>query len=381
MLAEVLQEQSAVAKFVFWLSVSFIAFSYLGYPALLAFWSWLRPRAVRKSFCFPFVSIIVPVHNGVEYVERKLANLLGQMDYPADKYEVILVSDGSTDGTLEAAQRITDPRFRLFILSVRSGKANALNLGVRQARGEIVVFNDIRQTMAPGAVRELVANFSDPDVGAVTGEMVLVDDQGRVRPQLGIYYRYEQWIRRKESAIHSMIGSAGAFSAIRRNLFRPLPGQVILDDIYTPMQIVLQGYRTVFDASALAYDPHDHRSEFQRKQRTLTGNYQILFLLPTILTLRNPLLVLYLFHKVFRLIVPFFLLAALGVNFFLPSGFYAATLGAQVLFYLTAFESRRLRKLPVIGTVAASGSTFVLANCAALLGLFFFLRRKPEIWV
>src|SRR5713226_2061986 len=147
MLAEVLQEQSAVAKFVFWLSVSFIAFSYLGYPALLAFWSWLRPRAVRKSFCFPFVSIIVPVHNGVEYVERKLANLLGQMDYPADKYEVILVSDGSTDGTLEAAQRITDPRFRLLVLSVRSGKANALNLGVSEARGEIVVFNDIRQTM------------------------------------------------------------------------------------------------------------------------------------------------------------------------------------------------------------------------------------------
>src|SRR5215510_14288913 len=130
MLAEVSKEQSAVAKSVFWLSVSFIAFSYLGYPTLLAFWGWLRPRAVRKSFFFPFVSIVVPVHNGREHIDRKLANLLGEMDYPADKYEVILVSDGSTDGTLEVAERFTDPRFRLVNLPVRSGKASALNRGV-----------------------------------------------------------------------------------------------------------------------------------------------------------------------------------------------------------------------------------------------------------
>ncbi len=370
-----------MAKFVFWLSVSFVAFSYLGYPVLLAIWSWLRPQAVSKSPCFPSVSVVIPVHNGAEHVERKLVNLLTQMDYPRDKYEVILVSDGSTDGTPETAQRIVDPRLRIFTLPVRSGKPTALNLGVSEAHGEIIVFNDIRQTMAPTAMRELVANFSDPAVGAVTGEMMLADEQDRFRPQFGIYYRYEQWIRQKESAIHSMIGSAGAFSAIRRNLFQPLPAEVILDDIYTPMQIVLRGYRTVFDASALAYDPHDERSEFRRKLRTLTGNYQILFLLPGILTPRNPLLVLYLFHKVFRLIVPFFLLAAMGSNLFLRSGFYAVTLAAQLVFYLAAFASRPLRKLPAIGTLAASGFTFVQANCAAVLGLFLFLRKKRNLWV
>jgi poly-beta-1,6-N-acetyl-D-glucosamine synthase len=370
-----------VAKFVFWLSVGVVVFTYLGYPALLAVWSWLRSRPVSKSSILPSVSVVVPVHNGAEYLERKLANLLGQVDYPADKYEVILVSDGSTDGTLEQAQRITDPRFRLFALPNRSGKPTALNLGVKEARGEIVIFNDMRQTMAPDAVRELVANFSDPSVGQVTGEMILADRDNQFRPQYGIYYRYEHWIRLKESSIRSMIGSSGAFSAIRRNLYKPLPSEAILDDVYTPMQIALQGYRTVFDASALAYDPHDDRPEFRRKQRTLTGNYQILFLLPAILTPRNPLLMFYVFHKVFRLVVPFFMVAALGANLFLHSGFYLATLAAQVLFYLVAFESRRLRDLPAIGPIAASGSTFVLANCAAVMGLFFFLRGKRDLWV
>lgn len=370
-----------MAKYLFWLSVGFVFFTYFGYPALLGIWSWLRPRRVNKAPILPSVSIVVTVHNGVDYLGRKLANLLEQVDYPADKYEVILVSDGSTDGTLDEARRVNDPRFRLFALPTRSGKPSALNLGVKEARGEIVVFNDMRQTMATGAVRELVANFNDPEVGQVTGEMTLVDEDNKFGPQYGIYYRYEHWIRLKESTIRSMIGSSGAFSAIRRNLFKPLPAEIILDDVYTPMQIALQGYRTVFDASALAYDPHDSRPEFQRKQRTLTGNYQILFLLPAILSPRNPLLLFYLFHKVFRLIVPFFMLAALGANLFLHSGFYLATLASQILFYLIAFESPRLRDLPAIGPIAASGSTFVLANCAAVMGLFFFLRGKRDLWV
>jgi len=370
-----------MARFAFWLSVSFVAFSYLGYPALLAIWSALRPKPVRKAPLFPFVSIVVSAYNSCNYVERKLTNLLSEIDYPDDQYEVILVSDGSNDGTLEAAQSIVDPRLRVFTLPVRSGKPTALNLAVKEARGEIVVFNDMRQTMAPSAVRELVANFNDPAVAAVTGEMTLADAEGHLRPQLGIYYRYEHWIRRKESEIYSMIGSAGSFSAIRRSLFQPLPRKVILDDVYTPMQIVLRGYRTVFDATALAYDPHDQRSEFRRKLRTLTGNYQILLLIPAILTPRNPLLLLYIFHKIFRLIVPFFLMATFVANLFLRTGFYGFTLAAQVLFCLMVLGAPWLRKLPAIGTIAASGSMFLQANCAALFGLVFFLRRKWDIWV
>jgi poly-beta-1,6-N-acetyl-D-glucosamine synthase len=371
----------AVGILVFWLSVSFVTFAYVGYPLLLGIWTRFWPRPVTKSPCTPSVSVVIPIYNGLAYLDHKLENLLSQIDYPGDKFEVILVSDGSADGTPEAARAVTDPRFRFFALPSHQGKPAALNLGVSQARGEIVVFNDMRQTMAPDAVRQLVANFSDPAVGGVTGEMVLLDHHGHIRHKLGFYYRYEQWIRRKESEAHSMIGSAGAFSAIRRSLFCPLPEGVILDDVYTPMQIVLQGFRTVFDSAAVAYDPHDQRSEFQRKMRTLTGNYQILFLLPPILSPRNPLLVPYLSHKVARLFVPFFMLGALGANFFHYSGFYAFTLAAQILFYSLTLGSRWLRRFPAVGTFAASGFAFVQANVAALLALFLFLGRKRDIWV
>ncbi len=368
-----------MAKFLFWLSVSVILFSYAGYPLLLAGWSRLCRRPVQKAPYLPQVSIVLAVYNGEEYLGRKLANLLLELDYPADRLEIVVVSDGSTDRTVEIARQIEDPRLRVFALAARNGKPTALNLGVEQARGEIVVFNDVRQTMARDAVRELVANFDDPAVGAATGELVLTNEA--LRPQLGLYYRYEQWMRRNESAVHSMIGAAGAFSAIRKSLFRALPPEVILDDVYTPMQIVLQGYRTVFDPSAKAYDPHDTRSEFRRKLRTLTGNYQILFLLPQILTPRNPLLVQYVCHKLTRLAVPFFLLLLLGSNLWLRSGIYAVSLAGQLAFYLTALSFRQLRRLPGLATVSASGFSFLVANCAALLGLFVFLRGKKDIWI
>lgn len=367
-----------MAKILFWISVAVIAFSYVGYPLLLGIWSRICRHPVQKQPWLPSVSIVLTVHDGERYLKGKLVTLLG-LDYPADRLEIALVSDGSIDRTMEIARGFDDPRLRLFELPTRRGKPVALNLGVQQARGEIVIFNDVRQTMARDAVRELVANFRDPAVGAVTGELVLANEG--LRPQLGLYYSYEQWIRKKESEIHSMVGAAGAFSAIRRSLFRPLPEGLILDDVYTPMQIALRGYRTVFDPSARAYDPHDTRSEFRRKLRTLTGNYQVLRLLPEILAPRNPLWLQYVCHKLTRLAVPFFLLLLLGANLWLHSGFYAATLVAQFGFYVTALSFRQLRRFPGLATVSAASFSFLMANSAALLGLLFFFRGKKNIWV
>ncbi len=367
-----------MAKFVFWLSVSVVVFSYLGYPTVLAAWSRLNPKPVRKAAWFPTVTVVLPIHNGERYVEKKLSNLLA-LDYPADRLEVVVISDGSMDRTVELARKFEGSRVRILELPVRTGKPTALNVGVSQARGEIVVFNDVRQTIAPDAVRKLVANLSDPSVGAVSGEFYLVNEQ--LSPQLGLYYRYEQWIRRKESEIHSMVGAAGALSAIRRNLYRPLPPGVILDDVYTPMQIVLRGYRSVFEPEAKAYDPHDTRSEFRRKLRTLTGNWQLLFLMAEILSPRNPLLVQYVFHKLARLAVPFFLLLLLGSSAWLHQGFYVLALPSQLVFYTIALCFRRLSRFPGLATVSASSFSFVMANCAALLGFFVFLRGKKDVWV
>jgi poly-beta-1,6-N-acetyl-D-glucosamine synthase len=367
-----------VALFVFWLSLSVIVFTYLGYPLLLAGWAGVRRRPVRKADWLPNVSIVMAVYNGEKHLEAKLSNLLS-LDYPANLYEIVMVSDGSTDGTLRIARAVRDPRLRVFELPARGGKPSALNLAVEEAHGEIIVFNDVRQTMAPDAVKRLVANLADGKVGAVTGELLLANEN--LRPQLGLYYRYEQWMRLKESEIHSMIGSAGAFSAIRRSLFAPLPAGLILDDVYTPMQILMRGYRTVFEPEAKAFDPHDDRPEFRRKIRTLAGNYQLLYLIPEILTLRNPLLFQYVCHKIARLAGPFFLLLLLVSSAWLHRGLYAWALAGQLLFYLCALSFRQLKGLPGLGTIAASGHSFLMANCAALVGLFVFLRGKKDVWV
>lgn len=367
-----------MARFIFWVSACVVLFTYLGYPALLAVWSRLCCKPVRKAEWFPMVTVILPVHNGAQYIEKKLSNLLA-LDYPPNRLEVLVVSDGSTDGTVELARRLATPQLRILELPTRVGKPTALNVAMFQAQGEIVVFNDVRQTIAPDALRKLVANLNDSSIGAVSGEFYLVNEQ--LSPQLGLYYRYEQWIRRRESEIHSMVGAAGALSAIRRSLYRPLPTGVILDDVFTPMQIVLRGYRAVFEPDAKAYDPHDQRPEFRRKLRTLTGNWQLLSLMPEILSPRNPLLVQYVCHKLARLAVPFFLLLLLGSSIWLHQGFYAFALFAQFAFYAMAVFFRKLSRLPGLATVSASSFSFVMANCAALLGLFAFLRGKKDVWV
>ncbi len=367
-----------MSKVLFWVSAGVIAFTYLGYPILLAVWSRLRPQPVRKGEWFPTVSIILAVHNGDRFIKQKLANLLA-LDYPAERVEIIVVSDDSTDRTVELAHSLKEPRVRVIELAARGGKSYALNQGVEQAHGEIVVFSDVRQTVAPDALRKLIANLYDPEVGAVSAQFFLTNEE--LRPRLGFYYRYEQWVRRRESEIDSMVGAAGALSAIRRKLFRPLPPGLILDDVYTAMQVVFRGYRSVFEPEAKAYDPHDERPEFQRKLRTLTGNWQLLFLMPGILSPRNRVLAQYLCHKLARLGVPFFLLLLLGASAWLHRGFYAFALAAQLAFYGVALCFPRLKRFPGLATVSASGSSFVMANCAALLGFFVFLRGKRDVWV
>jgi poly-beta-1,6-N-acetyl-D-glucosamine synthase len=371
---------SSMAQLLFWMAAVSAVFTYAGYPALLVIWSACRRREIAKVPWLPHVSIVLPVHNGERYISRKLANLLA-LDYPPELLEILLVSDGSTDRTLEIARQTPDPRIKITEIPVRKGKPTAINVGVARAGGEVVVFNDVRQVIDPSAVRSLVANLHDPTVGAVTGQFFAAQDSGTVAAQLGLYGRYEQWIRKKESEIHSMIGAAGALCAIRRTLFRPLPPEVLLDDIYIPMQIVFRGYRTVFEADARAYDPVDHCPDFYRKLRTLTGNYQILRLQPDILSFRNPVLLQYLCHKVSRLLVPFSLLLMLSASAYLHSGFYAAALIAQLLFYAAAMSSRWLQPIPGLGKLSATGFAFLVANCAAFLGLFMFIRGKRDIWV
>ncbi len=226
------------------------------------------------------------------------------------------------------------------------GKALALNAGVAAARHDVLVFADARQTFAPDALRELVSALADPRVGGVSGELVLdcesASTDSAIGDGVGAYWRYEKWLRRHESLVGSIVGSTGAIYALRRELWQPLPPDTILDDVLAPMRAVLSGARVVFEGSARAYDrvASAASTEFQRKTRTLAGNYQILRLEPRLLVpFVNPVWIQFVSHKLGRLVVPYALCALLMSSAVLATRHwaYAVALAVQLAFYGLAF--------------------------------------------
>ena len=269
-------------RILFWSSLALIVYAYAGYPCALALAAWLRPRRIRKRPVTPpapGVSIVIAARNEASRLPRRLENLLA-LPYPGPR-QIIVVSDGSTDDTSRVLARF--PQIELVEIEA-SGKAAALNAGVARARHDLLVFADTRQTFAGDALLEMVANFADPEVGGVTGELVLDCERpsngpidSNVAEGVGLYWRYEKWLRRQESLVHSTLGATGAIYALRRSLWQPLPSGTLLDDVLAPMRVVLGGSRVVFEERAKAQDQvaGDGGEEQRRKVRTLAGNYQI----------------------------------------------------------------------------------------------------------
>ena len=331
---------------IFWISAAIVAYVYAGYPLLLALWARLVARQPRRASIesvssWPSISIILAARNEAPRLPARLTNLL-TIPYPGRR-EVIVVSDGSTDDT-----RGTVATFGHHVRLVEvpaGGKPLALNAGVSVATGDILVFADARQRFSDDALLHLAANFADPRVGGVTGELVLDAEEqasdSTVGDGVGMYWRYEKWLRRNESAVWSTLGATGAIYALRRELWEPLPAGTLLDDVLAPMRAVLAGWRIVFEENARAFDhaSPDAEAESRRKVRTLAGNYQILAQEPRLLLpIVNPVWLQYVSHKVGRLLVPWALLGA----FFASAGlmfngwFYATAFAAQALFYLLA---------------------------------------------
>ena len=330
---------------LFWGSVAFIGYVYGGYPLLLRVWAAIATRPVRKHLrqldrrC-PLVSVVIAARNEGFRLPRRVRNLHEQR-YPSGEMEIIVVSDGSSDDTRAVLDPF--PAVRL-IETTGGGKAAALNAGVAAARGEIIVFADARQQFAPDAISELVANFNDPDVGCVSGELVLDCELDRscaepgVSEAVGLYWRYEKWLRRHESRIWSTVGATGAIYALRRSLWQPLPAATLLDDVLAPMRVVLAGKRSVFEPRACAFDRAARHTavESRRKVRTLAGNYQILRLEPRLLVpFVNPVWVQYVSHKIARLLVPWALLISMVTSTVLASTawIYLVALILQLGFY------------------------------------------------
>lgn len=370
-------------KLIFLLSMIGILYTYVGYPAVIWMLSRLRPRPWHAAPISPSISIVMPVHNGAVLLPHKIYHLLN-LDYPHIK-QIIIISDGSTDGTAELLASQHHPLITSIILNEHSGKAVAMNAGIARATADLILFVDIRPEIAAGAIQQLVSNFADPKVGCVAGELILRHDSHDATSAAvgGIYWRYENWIRNCESIFASPVGVYGGFYAVRRELAVAQPPGMILDDMFQPLSIIRKGYRSVLDQQAFVYDtwPTKIQEEFHRKVRTLAGNYQLFSLAPWTLTPQNPVFFQLVSHKVMRLIMPYLLLFLLVSTFALStiSHIYAAFSALQIIFWALAIAALRYR-IPVLHRVAAPASALLVLKVAAVVGLYKFLFTRGPLW-
>ena len=361
---------------LFWLPLLIVVYAYVGYPVVLRL--FCRKKPVVRAFGTPRVSVIIAAHNEERTLPHKLS-ALQSVDYPAHCLQVIIVSDGSTDRTPEIL-RAASNHVQSIILEQSVGKAVALNCGVAQATGEVLVFLDARQSLEPNAIPELVSCLADPTVGAVSGELLLESQDGTPSSDaLGLYWKIEKLTRKLESATGSVVGVTGAIYAMRRELFTPIPAGTLLDDVLIPLQVARAGKRVVFHPGAIARDRvfPESSKEFNRKVRTLTGNYQLLRLAPWLLSSRNPLLFRLVSHKLLRLAVPFLLILMMLSSAVLEGPFYRAALIAQLLFYgsaltgLLAPAARNVRAVSV-------PYTFTMLNVAAAKAFYNFIGGRTR---
>lgn len=370
---------------LFWTCVVFLAYTYLGYPAVVHAWAKLRRQPCRWRNIEPTVSLVVVVHNEATRTEGRLKNLFA-LDFPRDRLEILIASDGSTDGTLEAARAYEDRGVTVIAFDTRRGKPAVLNDVIPKAQGEIVVLADARQHFEADTLLALVNPFADATVGAVSGELILTQPEGgrtSIEEGVGFYWRYETFIRRNESLVDSTVGATGAIYAIRKELFEPIPEDMILDDVLLPMRIARRGYRILFEPAARAYDrpAATANEEFTRKVRTIAGNFQLLAREHWLLNpFRNRLWLQTISHKVLRLLSPLFLTGVLVANLLLLNeSFYRWTLGIQLAFYSAALGGCILHLARIRILATSVPYVFCLLNCATVVAFFRFVTGRQRV--
>lgn len=378
-------------EIIFWLSLLLLIYVYVGYPALVALVA-LRPRIVQKDPGYlPTVSILIPAYNEAAHIEQTLRNKLA-LDYPADRLEIRVVSDASDDGTDEIVQRVAaeSPVSVLLHRQVpRRGKTAGINALAGQATGEILAFADANSLWAPDALRRLVANFADGNVGYVTGKMVYTQADGSlVGDGCSTYMRFENWLRERETAVGSIVGVDGGIDAMRRSLYRP-PHDAQLPDFVQPLMVIEQGRRVVYEPAAVLKEPalDDSGAEFEMRVRVAL---RALWTLKDMAHLMNPfrhgVFALQLIsHKLLRYLafVPLVTLMAAHAALLTHSAFYALAGVAHAGFYVLAYLGhRRARSGGEVSPWLAIPYYFVLVNLACAWAAAAFLRgERKALWV
>ena len=376
------------AEHLFFFSIAFIFYVYVVYILVLKAVSLFRSRRVKKGDITPFVTILIPCHNEEKDILNTVENKLSGIDYPADKMEVIAIDDGSTDNTARILKSIKDSRFKVVSIGERRGKTNALNEGLRAAKGEIIVFSDANSIYERNAVRKLVSNFADQDVGYVTGKMINFRREGcLISEGTSAYNEYENSLRELESRVNSIIGCDGGIDAVRKRLFRPVDPAMI-PDFFIPLKVIEQGYRVVYEPEAISKEDISRNTgnEFKMRVRVIVRSFNAMFRLKHLL---NPIVYsLFSFqlfsHKVLRYLVPLVQVLLFFANLQLVgySEVYTLFLIGQIAFYLSAIYGY---------TVMSRGDKpkkyfyvpyyFNLVNFASLIAIIEFLSgERYVVW-
>lgn len=364
---------------LFLVGAGFAFYIVAGYPLLLALLAWVRPRPVRKRFTDSSVTILLAVYNGEKWIRAKLESIL-RLDYPRELVQVLVISDGSTDQTDAIVREFRGEGVELLAVT-HDGKAAALNAGMARATGEILFFTDVRQQLEPRALRHLVACLGDPAVGGVSGQIVFVESGGGGEADVGLYWRFEKWLRDQLTAVDSLLVATGCIYALRRSLARPLPVGALIDDAYLPLAVVFAGYRFVFERQAIAYDyPTQLDVEFQRKVRTLAGLFQVVGSYPRLLNLLSPVGFHFFSYKLGRLLLPYALILMAVSSFGLPGYWAGAAIGGQVLVYGLAGVDPWVPEGSAMKRLSAVCRTFVVMIAAAFCAGSILFVPADRLW-
>lgn len=376
---------------IFWAAWAVIVYAYCVFPLLLALFARLfgssqarrQPGAeaeAARGTALPRVAMVVAAYNEAAVLAAKLENTW-QIDYPRDRFEIVIGSDGSSDGSDAVLQSCRDGRLRAFPFPQRRGKISVLNDLLANVDADIVVMSDANTMFASDAVRKLVRRFEDPRVGCVSGELTL-EQEGGVSGE-GLYWKYEGWIKRNESRLGFLIGCNGGIFALRRHLYRPLPPSTIVEDFVLTLRVLEQGHRVEFEPAARAVEPAcaTARAEMVRKVRIGAGGWQALGLTGGMLHPRHGLCAFAFFgHKVLRWLVPLFLLAAVGANAgLLGDPLYRGLLALQGVGVMLAYVAYRAPSDRPLPKCTRPVSYFYLMNYSLLCGFLRFLTRTQRV--
>lgn len=368
-----------LAIVVFIAAGAFVFYVLVGYPLLLEVLSRCCLRPVHSKPIEKTVSVVIPVRNGERFLADKLRSIL-QQDYPRHLVDIVVVSDGSTDATDHIAREFAPHHVRLLRV-VPNGKPAALNQAIPLTTGEILLLTDVRQVLAPDCLRLLVNTFADPQVGVASGNLVILQGAAKGEAGVGLYWRYEMWIRDRLARIDSTFGAVGPIYAIRRELAIALPTETLLDDVHLPLASFFRGYRLIVEPEAKAFDfPTTLQTEFGRKVRTLAGNYQILQYYPELFGRRNRMWFHFISYKFARLLLPYAMIALAVTTPFLPARWAVLAIAGQVCFYGAAAIDPLLPENSPPRLITSPIRTYVVLLIATVAALKIFFVSPRSLW-